>query len=145
MACHIDRNGPVQISFFGVPEINQIENPFIASDYDLKIASLVDLAGMKASVVQKRAEAKDYIDINAIIQHGYVDLPMALAAGRHIYGQNFNPEITLKALSYYGDGNLKTLPRAVRDRLSVAEKTVDLDRLPVFEHGSISSSNDLEQ
>ena len=42
---------------------------------------------------------------------------MALAAGWHIYGQSFNPEITLKALSYYEDGNLKTLSSAVRDRL----------------------------
>ena len=145
LTCLVDRNGPVQISFFGVPEINQIATPVIAPDNDLIIASLIDLAGMKASVVQKRAEAKDYIDIDAMIQHGSVDLPVALTAGRHIYGQSFNPEITLKALSYYEDGNLKTLSRAVRDRLSVAVKGVDLDRLPVIEHGPLSSGKDLEQ
>ena len=36
--------------------------PQIAADNNLKVASLIDLAGTKASVVQVRAEAKDYVD-----------------------------------------------------------------------------------
>ena len=34
----------------------------------LKIASLLDLAGTKASVVQVRPEAKDYIDLDMLIK-----------------------------------------------------------------------------
>ncbi len=50
----------------------------------LYVASLLDLAGTKVAVVQKRAEAKDYLDIDVLIRHG-IDLPTALAAGRIVY------------------------------------------------------------
>lgn len=60
------------------------------------------------------------------------DLPTALAAARAIYGTPFNPQNTLKALSYFEDGNLRRLPRPVRDRLARAAREVDLDRLPVI-------------
>jgi hypothetical protein len=43
-----------------------LQTPHIAPDNGLKIASLFDLAGTKAAVVQQRAEAKDYRDIDAI-------------------------------------------------------------------------------
>ncbi len=95
-----------------------------------KVASLLDLAGMQASVVQMRAEAKDYIDIDALITAGGIDLPTALTAGGAIYGQQFNPQITLKALSFFDDGNLRQLPEALKTRLATAARDVDLDRLP---------------
>lgn len=110
LTCLLNLLSPVQVSFFGTPKIKQLETPITIPGNNLKIASLLDLAGMKASVVQKRTEVKDYIDIDALIQHGAVNLPMALSAGESIYGKSFNPEITLKSLSYYEDGNLKTLP-----------------------------------
>jgi hypothetical protein len=91
---------------------------------------LLDLAGTKAAVVQQRAEAKDYLDIDALLRDGRVDLPSALAAACAIYGAGFNPQITLKALSFFGDGNLALLPGAVKDRLARAAREVDLDRLP---------------
>lgn len=95
-----------------------------------KVASLLDLAGMKASVVQVRAEVRDYLDIDALITSGSVDLPTALAAGKAIYGTQFNPEITLKALSYFDDGNLRQLSEAVKTRLAAVAREVDLDLLP---------------
>jgi hypothetical protein len=36
------------------------------------------------------------------------------------------PQITLKALSFFADGNLSALPRAVQDRLARAAREVDL-------------------
>ncbi|MCF6251072.1 MAG: hypothetical protein L3J75_07360 [Methylococcaceae bacterium] len=45
---------------------------------------MLDLAGMKASVVQKRAEWKDYVDLVALMDAG-ITLPMALSAGQAIY------------------------------------------------------------
>ena len=63
---------------------------------------------------------------------GGIDLPTALAAGRAIYGPQFNPEITLKALSFFGDGNLRRLPEALKQRLATAVRQVDLDRLPAI-------------
>ncbi len=126
----VDREGTVQVSFFGVPKLGRIQPPLIAPETNLRVATLLDLAGTKAAVVQKRAEAKDYIDIDAILQHGEIDLSQALSAARLIYGSQFNPELTLKALSFFGDGNLGSIPLQVQNRLADAIRTVDLDKLP---------------
>ena len=131
-SCTVDRGGVIKLSFFDVPGIPHLSPPLIASDNGLQIASLLDLAGTKASVVQVRAEAKDYIDIDALLTDGRINLPMALAAGRAIYGTQFNPQSTLKALSYFDDGNLHRLPEPVKDRLVKAVPAVDLDQLPVM-------------
>ena len=128
----VDRGGQVKLSFFGMPGIPRLSPPLIAPDNGLQVASLLDLAGTKASVVQVRAEAKDYIDIDALLTDGRIDLPLALAAARAIYGAQFNPQSTLKALSYFADGNLRRLPRPVQNRLAAAARAVDLDRLPVI-------------
>jgi hypothetical protein len=132
-SCTVDRGGVIQLSFFGLPDLPRLAPPLIAPDNGLRVASLLDLAGTKASVVQVRAEAKDYIDIDALLNDGRIDLPTALAAGRAIYGTSFNPQNTLKALSYFEDGNLRRLPQAVRDRLARAAREVDLDRLPAID------------
>jgi len=127
----VDRDGPVKVSFFGVPALKRLESPDVVTDNGLQIASLLDLAGTKASVVQVRAEAKDYLDLDALMTAG-TDLPRALAAGMAIYGTAFNPQITLKALSYFEDGNLFCLPDDVKNRLATAARAVDLDRLPAI-------------
>jgi hypothetical protein len=59
------------------------------------------LAGTKASVVQLRAEAKDHIDLDTLITRGGITLAAALAAARALYGVSFNPQITVKSLSYF--------------------------------------------
>lgn len=130
LSCLVERGGTVQVSFFGVPAIKPVRKPHIAPDNGLKIASLIDLAGMKAAVVQQRAEAKDYIDLAAMIERKVVDLPTALSAAKLIYPASFNPELTLKALSYYKDGDLQAIPEKTKARLVEAVRAVDLDRLP---------------
>ena len=91
------------------------------------MASLLDIAGTKAAVVQRRAEVKDYLDLDALLRHG-IDLPMALAAGTVVYGRRFNPLITLKALNYFDD--VPVLPADVQARLSAAVAAVDVTKLP---------------
>jgi hypothetical protein len=54
----LHREGQVAVSFFGVPNLPRLMSPLVSEDNGLKIASLLDLAGTKASVVQLRAEAK---------------------------------------------------------------------------------------
>lgn len=120
----------MKVSFFGVPKLPRLAPAVQAKDNGLKIASLLDLAGTKASVLQVRAEAKDYVDMDALIQIGGVGLPFALAAGQKLYGPSFNPEITLKALSYFEDGNLRDLPTDMKFRLADAVRKVDLDHIP---------------
>jgi hypothetical protein len=126
----VDRKGGVRVSFFGVPSLPRLAPPHIVKSNGLRVASLLDLAGTKASVVQVRAEAKDYIDLDALFSSGKSDLPLALAAAQKLYGSSFNPEVTLKALSYFDDGDLRDLPEAVRNRLATAAREVELERLP---------------
>lgn len=131
LGCNVDRGGQVKLSFFGLPGFPRLRRPLIAPDNGLRVASLIDLAGTKASVVQMRAEAKDYIDIDALLTDGRISLPTALASAYAIYGTDFNPQITLKALTYFEDGSLQKLPQEVKDRLARAAGAVDLDRLPM--------------
>jgi hypothetical protein len=126
----VDRGEPVMVSFFGVPKLAILTPPHVVEANDMRVASMIDLAGTKASVVQVRAEAKDYLDIDALMRLGNISLPTALSAAQMIYGPSFNPEITLKALSYFDDGNLRELPDELKQRLAMAAREVDLDRLP---------------
>jgi hypothetical protein len=85
LSATVDRGGPVLVSFFGLPDIARVRPPHMAQDNGLRIASLLDLAGAKAAVVQQRAEAKDYRDLDAILADGRVTLPAALASARDIF------------------------------------------------------------
>jgi hypothetical protein len=100
--------------------------PLVAPENGLRVALLLDLAGTMASVVQMRAEAIDYIDIDAMLTDGRIDLPTALASARALYGAQYNPQITLKALCYFDDGNVGTLPDETKDRLSRAASAVSI-------------------
>jgi Nucleotidyl transferase AbiEii toxin, Type IV TA system len=138
----VDRGGRVKVSFFGVPNLPRLGQPHVSHDNKVKVASLLDLAGTKASVLQVRAEAKDYVDMDALMTLGKISLPTALAAAQALYGASFNPEVTLKALSYFGDGNLHTLAEDVKHRLVVAAREVDLERLPALDPASARSDMD---
>ncbi|BAC87998.1 nucleotidyl transferase AbiEii/AbiGii toxin family protein [Gloeobacter violaceus] len=129
LTCRVERGGPVLVSFFGGLGLGQVALHEQVQAMPLQVASLLDIAGTKVAVVQKRAEIKDYLDIDALLQHG-IDLPTALAAGAVVYGRSFNPLIALKALSYFDD--LPTLPAAVRARLSAAVTAVNVNQLPVL-------------
>jgi len=129
LTVRIDRGAPVLVSFFGTPTLGAINPPLIADDIGLQVASLIDLAALKTVAVQKRAEAKDFIDLDALITAG-VTLSNALAGAQIIQGPTFNPQISLKALSYYEDGNLSTLDASVKHRLKEAVRAVELQALP---------------
>lgn len=132
----VNRGEPIKVSFFGVPKLPRLIPPLIVRDNNLKIASLLDLAGTKVSVIQMRAEAKDYFDVDAIIRLGQISLPTALAAAQVLYGPTFNPQLSLKALSFFDDGNLRELADDLKERLVVAARGVDLDDLPAVEGNS---------
>lgn len=127
----VDHGGQVSVSFFCLSKIGPpIRPPLKCADNGIKVASLLDLAGMKASVVQKRAEWKDYVDIAALIDAG-IGLDLALSAGKAIYGDQFNPQVTLKALSYFDD--VPNLAPEVKIQLQEAVRRVDLRRLPALD------------
>jgi hypothetical protein len=132
LTCLLSRGGPVSVSFFGLPHVRRLRPALIAPGNGLRIASLLDLAGTKAHAVQGRAEAKDYIDIDVLITQAGIDLPTILGAAKAVFGHAFNPYATLKALCYFEEPGLRSLPKAARSRLAVAAGSVDVARLPVI-------------
>jgi hypothetical protein len=129
LSCVLERNGPAPVSFFGGLGLSRVADPETTRDNGVQVASLMDIAGCKMAVVQRRAEAKDYRDIAALLENG-IDLNKALAAARAIYGDQFEPSATLRALTYFGDGDLPALPEAVQNVLRGAARAVKLDELP---------------
>ncbi|HEX4961149.1 MAG TPA: nucleotidyl transferase AbiEii/AbiGii toxin family protein [Thermoanaerobaculia bacterium] len=127
-----DRSGPVKLSFFGGLTLKRVHEPEPVEGPGFRVASLLDLAATKVRVVQDRAEAKDYLDLGRLLEEG-IELAEALGAARAVFGEAFNPLLSLKALSYFGDGDLRVLPESLRSRLSRAVERVDSKRLPRFE------------
>jgi len=125
----VDRNGPVKVSFFGGLTLRRVQDPEKLEAPVLAIASLLDLAATKVKAVQDRAEAKDYIDLSRLLEEG-IDLSRALSAAISVYGTAFNPLLSLKALSYFADGDLSLLPGATRSKLIAAVHAVDPDQIP---------------
>jgi hypothetical protein len=68
--------GPVKLSFFGGIQFGQINPPEHAADNKLKIASPEDLLALKLGVIQQGVEAKDSLDIHALLKSG-----LSLSAG----------------------------------------------------------------
>jgi hypothetical protein len=132
LSVSVDRDGPIKLSFFGVPRLGRVRTPFVADDNGLAVAHPLDLGGAKVSVVQVRAEPKDYIDVAALILSG-VTLPEMLSSASAMYGETFAPQSALKALCYFDDPLLQSVPVAVKDCLLGAVRSVDLDALPELE------------
>lgn len=123
----VERDQPVKVSFFGVPKLGLVRSPQSAGP--VRVAHPLDLGGTKVSVVQVRAEPKDYIDVAAMLSSG-LDLAEMLSAGQCLYGSAFSPQSALKALVYFEDAGLSELSNEVRDQLRNAVHGVDPDALP---------------
>ena len=99
---------PVKVSFFGTIEFGRVGEPQLTDDGVLLVASLDDLMATKLKVILQRSEAKDYQDIAAMLRSG-VSLTRGLASAREMFRPTFQPSESLRALSFYGDGDLHTL------------------------------------
>lgn len=129
----VDRGAPVKVSFFGNLGFGQMEEPEIAGDNGLRIASVIDIMASKLKTVLQRSEAKDYIDIAEILRSG-VSLEAGLGASRAVYGECMNTLLPLKALCYFDDGDLGTLSQEIKERLLGA--VVGLGEIPEMVVGS---------
>ena len=117
LTCLVDRGGSVRVSFFGGLTLCRVADPETLAAPAIAIASPLDLAATKAEVVQARAAAKDYLDLDALVRRAGVSLADALGAAAAVFGPAFNPLLTVKALCFFADGDLATLPRDVCRRL----------------------------
>jgi Nucleotidyl transferase AbiEii toxin, Type IV TA system len=130
LTCSLQREGgAVSVSFFGGLDFNRVHNPDRSADNGVVVASLADLMATKLKVLWQRASLKDYLDIDALLRNG-IDLPTGLAAAKAVYGPKFDPSISLRALTYFGDGDVKELCEDVRKRLTKAAQAVDTKRMP---------------
>lgn len=113
----------VKVSFFGTIAFGRVGEPDLTEDGALQVASFADLMATKVKVVLQRAEAKDYRDIAAMIKAG-VSLSQGLASASQLFGPNFQPSESLKALVYFNDGDLNTLTADEKKTLVDAVKMV---------------------
>lgn len=113
----------VKMSFFGGLTFGRVGDPSLTQDGVLEVASLEDLLAHKLKVILQRVEERDYRDIAAMLRAG-VPLERGLAAARLFFGKAFQPAESLKALTWFKEGNLARLPQADRRRLIEAARTV---------------------
>lgn len=110
----------VKISFFGTLGFGRFTAPDTTEDGILQVAALDDLMATKLKVILQRIEAKDYRDIAAMLEVG-VSLDRGLAIAQAMYGNNFQPSESLKALTYFEGGDLHLLtPKEKRKLIEVA-------------------------
>jgi hypothetical protein len=149
--CANSKKEYVKVSFFGTIACGRVGEPDFTDDGILQVASFDDLMATKVKVVLQRAEAKDYRDVAAMVNAG-VSLSLGLASARLLFGPNFQPSESLKALVYFNDGDLKTLTAAEKNTLVDAVSAVrDLPHVAlrssslsdsIFTHYSISKSSE---
>jgi hypothetical protein len=131
----VQREEAVKLSFFGLTR-RRVHDPESTDDGVLTVASALDIAGFKMAVVSERAEAKDYLDVYALLEDG-INLGEALGAAAAIHGGPFNPMITLKALTYFEDGDLPALPEKVKQALRGAVGIKHIARLEPLPGGLV--------
>jgi len=88
---------------------------------------LPDLLAAKLKVIWQRAEAKDYLDVAALMRAG-LSLEHGLGCGIALYRPQFNPAIVLKALRFFEDGDLPTLSSEVR--VAIIEAATNMRQIP---------------
>lgn len=133
--CEVDhpartsRDRPVKLSFFGGIGFGRVADPEPTADHVLLVASLDDLLATKLKVLLQRVEAKDYRDIAAMLDAG-VDLERGLAAASLLFGSQFQPSESLKAMTYFKGGDLDTLTKdEKRTLISAAAGAGDLPEM----------------
>jgi Nucleotidyl transferase AbiEii toxin, Type IV TA system len=125
----IDRGGPVKVSFFGGLKLNRVRDPEVVPENGIQVASLIDVAATKLATIQQRAQARDYEDLAAIIDAG-ISLTDALAAAMAVYGKEFNGALSLKALTYFDDGDLPNLRLTIQKKLREQVRQIRLNEIP---------------
>src|SRR5262249_341978 len=111
-------------------KVRMIGRPVECKRPRLRIASKIDIASTKLAAIPARPAAKDYIDVHALITMGKLDLTTQLSAVPFVFpGQDFNPYVVLKALTYFGDGDLPSLLDRVKRDLEQAVAAVDVSEV----------------
>jgi hypothetical protein len=128
----VQRDGPVKVSFFGGLNLNRVQDPDVIADNEIQVASMLDVAATKLATIQQRAQARDYEDLAAIVAAG-ISLADALGAAAAAYGKEFNGALSLKALTYFGDGDLPSLSPTTQTKLRAVAGQVNWSQIPLMQ------------
>ena len=119
--------GTVKLSFFGPVRFGRVGVPELTVDGVMQVASLTDLLATKLKTILQRAEAKDYIDLAALLRAGEA-LETGLAAAREMFQPGLQPSESLKAIAYFEGGDLATL--SAEDRAFLSRTAAQVRGLP---------------
>ncbi|HET6521739.1 MAG TPA: nucleotidyl transferase AbiEii/AbiGii toxin family protein [Geminicoccaceae bacterium] len=115
--------GPVRLSFFGGLRIGRVAEP--DQPEGAAIAAPLDLLATKLKALHDRIEAKDYLDIEALLRSG-LTLNEGIGAAMTLFGRALNPLDTAKAVAWFRDGGLEaSLPEQTRSYLTAASARFD--------------------
>lgn len=121
---------PLKLSFFAELSIGRVATPERAANGRL-IAAPLELLATKLKALHDRIEAKDYLDIEALLRSGE-NLSRGIMAAHTLFGSNLNPLDTAKAVGWFEDGDLEhSLSPATRRFLAAASGTFDPAERPV--------------
>lgn len=123
VSSQIPEQEKVKVSFFGDLKMGRVGAPLVTDDGVMQVASLNDLMATKLKVILQIAEYKDYFDIACMIDAG-VSLTNGLGAARAMLGNTMQPSESLKALTYFNDGDLHKLNQQEKACLIKAAQTV---------------------
>ena len=129
----------VKVSFFGGIGFPVIDRPDRPDPQGIVIASLRDLAGTKAKVINKRVELKDYLDIAALLDAG-MTLPEIVAAAVAVFPDQVDYISTMSAITYFEDGDAKVFPGPLKVRLRAAARNASPVPAPRTSFASIVAS-----
>ena len=116
--------GVVKVSFFGGLSFGRVSEPEETVDGKVRVASLPDLFATKLNTLYQRAEAKDYLDVYALLKSG-ISLTDGLGFAKQVYGPEFNTMLPLQALCYFEEPSLRDLPEDVKAALVKAVQGVE--------------------
>ena len=115
---------PVKLSFFGGIDFGRVGEPHRVPNRP-PIASRIDLLGTKLATVTQRVEARDYVDIAALLGSG-LTINEGVAALLALYGNQASGLQSVKTIAWFKDGDLEAiLPGAVEGVLARAAASYD--------------------
>ncbi len=124
----------VRVSFFGGLDIQCVAEPSMALDNGVVVASVFDLAGTRAKALLDRAEWRDYVDIDGLLQAGQ-DLADIMGYATTVFAPSFifPAGLFLKCLVSFEDGTAPDVPGEVRARLEGAAQAAWRVGVPIID------------
>jgi hypothetical protein len=119
----------VKMSFFGGLKIPVLAKPTYLRSNQVVLASILDLAGTKAKVINQRVELKDYLDIAAFLDYG-MTLPKIVAAAVALYPGMVTDGDTTSAITYFEEERQNRFRKRSRRSCGQQPEVPRLPRLP---------------